>query len=451
MSIKYLPILLLLFICFLLLPASSSSSSSLTEADDNSDTHPHQRPNPGYTCTSDDDGNSKCSPSSSFSSLVNLLSSFQAAKYLSPRSIEDPSFLECYGGQVNLTSMKLTTNNIIPSSPHHDASHSLDVISLAVKPTCVHTFFVRNMNQFVAGVRRIIFITAQPDYCPVFEQMGPNVVCLDQDRIAPGLTIKSVERYIAKHWVQQHNFVFEGRKLSGWYFQQLIKLAAADYIEGLGDFFLIWDPDMIPLWPIELFPVWEDNGATFKTTVNVGGYPWLRGYGMSYEKLFGEKIIYAPDGSSFVTHWIVVYKPFMREMLSFLQPNLYQPNPTSSSSKSSTSLPESKILSWPWKILKAVSNIDPEWQHMGFSEYFTYISWVRSRHPETQHVLPTQVWKRYPDRPPVLNADGNCCPSEQDLCEEAKLGTQYLGWELGHEAQRCDPEWLNPRYNHHYP
>jgi hypothetical protein len=48
------------------------------------------------------------------------------------------------------------------------------------------------------------------------------------------------------------------------------------------------------------------NWASWRmqTVVNVGGAN-APGYAATYQKLFGEPLSQAPDGSSFVTHWMV--------------------------------------------------------------------------------------------------------------------------------------------------
>jgi len=58
----------------------------------------------------------------------------------------------------------------------------------------------------------------------------------------------------------------------------------------------------------------------------------------------------------------------------------------------------------------------------GFSEYASYISWVRQRHPGAQRLAETQTWRRYgPGGEAALVAaaaaapGGLCCPSDQQL------------------------------------
>lgn len=51
--------------------------------------------------------------------------------------------------------------------------------------------------------------------------------------------------------------------------------------------------------------------------VNIGGAV-AKGYEIAYRNMFGKDLRYAPDGSSFVTHWMMVYKPHMIQFLGSL-------------------------------------------------------------------------------------------------------------------------------------
>ena len=55
--------------------------------------------------------------------------------------------------------------------------------------------------------------------------------------------------------------VVGGRRVAGWYFQQLVKLGAARRIEGLAPLFLLWDMDMVPLRPLSLFAPRPEGSA----------------------------------------------------------------------------------------------------------------------------------------------------------------------------------------------
>ena len=72
-----------------------------------------------------------------------------------------------------------------------------------------------------------------------------------------------------------------GRLHGGWYLQQLVKLGASRYLPGLSDTFMVWDPDMIPLWPVTVFGERSaTNGGKRKVFRQVGGYV-IRSYEVS--------------------------------------------------------------------------------------------------------------------------------------------------------------------------
>lgn len=115
---------------------------------------------------------------------------------------------------------------------------------------------------------------------------------------------------------------YNGHELSGWYLQQFLKLGAAGYIEGLTQYFLVWDLDMLLLRNLDIFYYPEHRAEEYmlhtpKTVVNIGG-SWNIGYEYAYNKLIGKGLELAPDGTSFVTHWMVMYQPYVEEFLSTL-------------------------------------------------------------------------------------------------------------------------------------
>lgn len=67
-----------------------------------------------------------------------------------------------------------------------------------------------------------------------------NVVFIDEDRLCPGLSFKSVKAFF-----ENHNLPVS---LTGWFLQQFLKLAYAFICED--DYYLTWDADTIPLNPV---------------------------------------------------------------------------------------------------------------------------------------------------------------------------------------------------------
>ena len=108
-----------------------------------------------------------------------------------------------------------------PEMRHPD----VDVVSVAVKPTCVTRVAVAALNQFV-GPRRIHFVTADEARCEVLRGMASNVECHPEDRVVPGITKRAVAAELQRLHGLDADARYVGRETSGWYLQQLVKLGA---------------------------------------------------------------------------------------------------------------------------------------------------------------------------------------------------------------------------------
>jgi hypothetical protein len=142
----------------------------------------------------------------------------------------------------------------------------------------------------------------------------------------------------------------------------------------------------------------------------------------------------AADGSSFVSHWIVVQKSLMVKFLDALCPN-----PTSEKS--------SNGCKWPENILK---NLPEDDLNTGFSEYHSYVSFVKQNWPETQYEMKEVTWVRNPvgERVPKGWKDnGLCCPTWWQHYHQWRAGYQYYGVEAGHAAQ-C--RWTDKEFETYY-
>ncbi|CAD7699722.1 unnamed protein product [Ostreobium quekettii] len=309
---------------------------------------------------------------------------------------------------------------------------------VAVKPTCVSKRAVESLNTYLRP-RRIIIVTTSAEACTVFVTFAKNVQCVEEGSILPGVSKETVGEYLeARYKSVDENSEFHGRLLAGWYLQQFLKLGAAEYMPvepELSQYFLVWDLDMMLLRPLSLFYI---PGASRKvhhvqrqTVVNVGGNK-LPGYEPSYKRLTGQDLEYAPDGTSFVTHWLVVYKPYMAEFLISIGGGNFTDNPANAlhlqMGEASTR--------WVWRIL---DSIDPKFVETGFSEYASYVSWVKQNYPESQHVLKRRTWRRNPLGGKLaiiagmyFRSDGLCCPMEWAVRLMRFFNYQYVGFEIGH-------------------
>lgn len=250
--------------------------------------------------------------------------------------------------------------------------------------------------------------------------MASNVICHEEGLLLKGVSHQTVANYIKKRLKHDGESQFKGRNLAGWYLQQFLKLGAAQAIPSLSDYFVIWDLDMVLLNPLQVLQT--KKGHT-RTVVNVGGARNIPGYRQAYQKLTSRNLESAPDGTSFVTHWMVVYKPFMAEFLSAI-----------TSKKKHSSAGDT---AWVWSILDAVpvQHID-----MGFSEYASYVSWVKQHYPDSQLILKRRTWVRMPFGESTvrlmqrLHPHRCCCPPRSLLLVLKMMHYQYTGYEVGHVA-----------------
>jgi hypothetical protein len=87
----------------------------------------------------------------------------------------------------------------------------------------------------------------------------------------------------------------------------------------------------------------------------------------------------------------------------------------------------------------------------GFSEYATYLSWVRERHPGSQRLAGSATWSRFgPGGWDAVVAaaraapGGLCCPTPQQLqvcCRKPPAAS----WDVGHTDSIDSLIW--PRHN----
>ncbi len=339
-----------------------------------------------------------------------------------------------------------------------------------------------------------------------------------------GLTVDLIGDWIEQHMGLDQHKQFKGRELSGWYMQQFMKLGSALALPSLTEHYVVWDLDMVLLQPVQLlFPAasgsdsssgsggdaassggravaWGGGGRAgsgagaggragggaegddgdgggggvgggarqggggqgeveMQTLVNIGG-SISAGYMSSFRRLFKRGLEFAPDGTSFVTHWMVVYKPYLMEFLQELSragtslaavgagkgTGAAAGVAGAQAGPSGKQLEASDRLAWVWAILSAV---DPQNADLGFSEYASYISWVRQHYPHSQRLAPRKTWVRHPFGQGTVKfmrrfrSDGCCCPSWLVLRLAKTLGFVYTGYEVGHieQCRYSDPQF----------
>eukprot|EP00208_Stichococcus_sp_RCC1054_P008690 CAMPEP_0206152494 /NCGR_PEP_ID=MMETSP1473-20131121/39354_1 /ASSEMBLY_ACC=CAM_ASM_001109 /TAXON_ID=1461547 /ORGANISM="Stichococcus sp, Strain RCC1054" /LENGTH=411 /DNA_ID=CAMNT_0053550053 /DNA_START=219 /DNA_END=1454 /DNA_ORIENTATION=+ len=313
------------------------------------------------------------------------------------------------------------------AGPAGNKTPEIDVVMVALKPTCVNRAAVAALQRYVRP-RTLHVVTATARQCTAFRSWGLNIACHLQDAFLPGVTKGTVAEGLARRFSADGAHRFRGRDMTGWYLQQFLKLGAAAAIQELSEHFLVWDSDMIPLRPLKLLhpapgastPGISESEA-WQTVVQVGGVPHVGGYAQTYEKLLGVPLLAAPDGSSFVTHCMVMFRPYVEELLAAVTYNI-------------TTAPPPPM--WVDAILDA---LPPHHLDLGFSEYATYASFVRARHPRSQRLAGRKAWLRYGlggeaaiRLGRTLSPGDLCCPSRHALLVARLLGFEYSGLDVGH-------------------
>lgn len=138
---------------------------------------------------------------------------------------------------------------------------------------------------------------------------------------------------------------------SGWYLQQFLKMAYAQYCED--DYYLIWDADTAPLKRIDMFeldyPLFdiriEEHMPFFNTIANL--------FGGMHKMIEG----------SFVAEHMVINCDIMNCLLAEIDNNSYLQGS-----------------SWYEKILRAIEKEELPWS--GFSEFETYGTYCMARYPQ---------------------------------------------------------------------
>lgn len=266
----------------------------------------------------------------------------------------------------------------------------LHVLLVAKEAGCV-------LEASLSGIRKHINPTAihvLVDACPP-TGIGPDVHCTQTSSVLgddlPMLRIPA----------RRHH----------WYYQQLIKLkfvasSSADYV-------LLMDGDTVPLRP---FPTVRGGRAPllYATQTSAPAYfakdgllPY--GYAASTSRLVG----IAPDRNrSFVTQWQLWSPAVVREMLAAIE----RRHRTSS-------------------FRAILDSVPPGNEDMGFSEYTLYAEYAIKHHPSEIQLIDSSKFKWLRDPPYGLVKDGQCCPSEGDLCHLAGAGFNFVSWECSHATE----------------
>ena len=296
----------------------------------------------------------------------------------------------------------------MPLQPPYPA---LDVVVVAIRPTCINQQAVRSVLEHL-GPRRILVITPQ-QHCARFEAYDQRITCLPEHTVVKGVTVPSLAAYLKRRRLSEAH----GLHRAGWYMQQFCKLLFYRVVPDLSEHFLIWDSDMIMTRSFRIFNDWG------QIRQHTGGI-FVQQYASAYHAATGDAMLFGPRWESFVVHHLVVYKPFLREMLR-----------TMGFDEAAADQDPGYLLRWATQLLDPVPDDE---MNQGMTEYGAYVSHVLTYHRNVIEVLSRNYWWRDATRYTVPDRfSGNCCPRPDAVASFAKANPQFefFGYELGHLAE----------------
>jgi hypothetical protein len=292
--------------------------------------------------------------------------------------------------------------------PLHPPYPALDVMVAAVRPTCIN-------QQALASVLlhlrpRRILVVAPGQHCARFESYDPRISCMPEDDVTPGITVPSLAKYLKGRALSEAH----GLHRAGWYMQQFCKLLFYRRVPDLSDHFLIWDSDMIMTSSFRIF------NAQGQVRQHTGGI-FVQQYAAAYFAATGDKMLFGPRWESFVVHHLVVYKPFLHEMLQAL-----------GFDDAAADVDAGYAYRWATAVLDRVPDDEMD---QGLTEYGAYVSHVLTYHRAALELIHRNHWWRDATAYTVPHqSPGHCCPEPSAVARFAALYPQYeyFGFELGH-------------------
>jgi hypothetical protein len=148
----------------------------------------------------------------------------------------------------------------------------------------------------------------------------------------------------------------------GWWYQQMIKLGASTQIPNISDPYVVWDGDLIPLkkWEIALKNTTEGNTMHYYVSILQDQSKSefnKQEYNKCIHHLLGFDCFAPSSSGTFVTHHMVFYVNYVKEMLDFILERNHQ-----------------AFEHWPMYFISLSK------QFYRFSEYMLYASFMMKYH-----------------------------------------------------------------------
>lgn len=138
---------------------------------------------------------------------------------------------------------------------------------------------------------------------------------------------------------------------AAWYYQQLLKLHAHEYIPNLTEYYLIVDADVVFRKPVDMFDA-------HRRPLYAYGSEHHRPYFVHMNKLLPGKL-YRKTNVSGICHHMMFHAPMLRELMALVEEQHKRPF---------------------WQVF--INSIDPP-EHSGASEYEIYFNFMNIYHPDT--------------------------------------------------------------------
>ena len=148
---------------------------------------------------------------------------------------------------------------------------------------------------------------------------------------------------------------------SGWIYQQILKLGSNEVIEGLPDWFLVWDSDLLPL---DSWPLLENNVPKFALLQDksAGNQEIIAGWDQWIRNVLGVVPV-ENDKSSFISHHMF----FKQEHLESLKKRICE---------------ACNQQNWMDALIESIEDSGT------MSEYWIYSSWVHAKNPNDLNFYP---------------------------------------------------------------
>ncbi|MEO1235974.1 MAG: DUF6492 family protein [Planctomycetota bacterium] len=202
----------------------------------------------------------------------------------------------------------------------------------------------------------------------------------DRERWAVGPIHVHTEEdfFVEKHGLTKDDLANElrlGESLypAGWYYQQLLKLGAADGIAELSDWFLIWDSDLLP---VETWPVIDADGRRRFALLQdrSRGNPDIVGRWADWiGRVLGVEPITDPE-ATFVPHHMWFGQRHLAAMQDRVRAFV------------------DGDLPWPAAMMRTANTFGT------FSEFWAYASWVHAHAPADRLFYPYDTYGRTTER-----------------------------------------------------